>query len=346
MAEISQWWDAGGRILYYLSFHLARAFLTVLQRDSYLYWPFLLSALLLVVFVSISVAGSNQGNGETQHWHQRFRSYFTSRLWWHRSARADYRLYFANALIFPGLIAPLMLSDVNIVAIMDSILSPNGATPVDASGFIGVGVRVLFTIVFFVAFDFGRFFAHSLMHDVPALWPFHKVHHSAEVLTPITSYRIHPVEMLLMAWIPALATGVVTWSFNHFAGAGISFYTFLGLHVFIWMFNLVDNLRHSPVWLSYGPRLGQWLISPAHHQLHHSVESRHWGCNRGSNLAIWDRLYGSLYVPGHQPESFRMGLGDDSEANWHNLRTIYVQPFKESFCTLWDFARGRSGSQA
>ena len=149
-----------------------------------------------------------------------------------------------------------------------------------------------------------------------------------------------------MAWVPALMTGIVTWAFNRFAGAGVTFYSFLGLHVLIWVFNLIDNLRHSPVWLSYGLTVGRWLVSPAHHQLHHSVESRHWGCNRGSNLAIWDRLYGTLYVPGLEPETFRLGLGDDSEAKWHSLWTIYVQPFKESLRTIWALARTRSGSQA
>jgi sterol desaturase/sphingolipid hydroxylase (fatty acid hydroxylase superfamily) len=209
-----------------------------------------------------------------------------------------------------------------------------------------VAIRIAFTIVFFIAFDFGRFLAHSLLHDIAALWPFHKVHHSAEVLTPITSYRIHPVEMLMMAWVPALMTGIVTWAFNRLAGAGVTFYSFLGLHVLIWVFNLIDNLRHSPVWLSYGLTVGHWLVSPAHHQLHHSVESRHWGCNRGSNLAIWDRLYGTLYVPGLKPETFRLGLGDDSEEKWHSLWTIYVQPFKESLRTIWALAHTRSGTQS
>jgi len=29
------------------------------------------------------------------------------------------------------------------------------------------------------------------MHQVPVLWAIHKVHHSAEVLTPLTRYREH-----------------------------------------------------------------------------------------------------------------------------------------------------------
>lgn len=89
-----------------------------------------------------------------------------------------------------------------------------------------------------------------------------------------------------------------------------------GPHVVIWALNLIGNLRHAPVWLSYGPRLGRWLLSPAHEQLHHNCGARDFGCNRGFELATGDRLYGTHYVPAMQPETFRMGLGDGAEAQF------------------------------
>jgi sterol desaturase/sphingolipid hydroxylase (fatty acid hydroxylase superfamily) len=48
--------------------------------------------------------------------------------------------------------------------------------------------------------------------------------------------------------------------------------------------------------------------------------------NRGFELAVWDRLYRTLFVPGRK-ESFRMGLGDGTDPQWHNVRRMYVQPF-------------------
>ena len=132
----------------------------------------------------------------------------------------------------------------------------------------------------------------------------------------MTAFRAHPVDLAVMAWVPALTTGIVIWCFHRYANAGIGMITFLGLHTIIWAFNLVGNLRHWQVWLSYGPTLNRWLISPAHHQLHHSYEPRHLGCNRGFELAVWDRLYGTLYVPPLAPETFRMGLGDGSDGQW------------------------------
>jgi sterol desaturase/sphingolipid hydroxylase (fatty acid hydroxylase superfamily) len=141
-----------------------------------------------------------------------------------------------------------------------------------------------------------------------------------------------------MAWVPALTTGVATWAFNQAAASPVSFYSFLGLHVLVFAFNLVGILRHSQVWLHYGPAWGKWLISPAHHQLHHSCEAEHIGVNRGFELAIWDRLYGTLYVPGRKPP-FRMGLGDGTDAQWHNVRAMYVLPFRNARARVASGAR-------
>jgi sterol desaturase/sphingolipid hydroxylase (fatty acid hydroxylase superfamily) len=127
--------------------------------------------------------------------------------------------------------------------------------------------------------------------------------------------------------------------------SGITFYTFLGLHVLIWVFSLIGNLRHSQVWLSYGSTLNHWLISPAHHQLHHSADARHRGCNRGFELAIWDRFYGTLCVPEDQAEQLRFGLGDDTDGQWRSVGRLYLWPFGLLAKRL-GFALPRSGRKA
>jgi sterol desaturase/sphingolipid hydroxylase (fatty acid hydroxylase superfamily) len=238
----------------------------------------------------------------------------------------DYRFYIINAVLFPMLAAPLLFGENAIASLINGVLHTAPASAAEAAT-ASVAMTTLFTLVFFVAYDLGRFLAHCLLHDVAFLWEFHKVHHSAEVLTPLTTFRAHPVDLLVMAWGGALTTGVVTWLFHVVVDSGITFYTFLGLHVLIWVFSLIGNLRHTQVWLSYGQRLNCWLISPAHHQLHHSAEARHLGCNRGFELAVWDRLYGTLCVPSDKPETFRLGLGDDSDDRWNSVRKLYLRPF-------------------
>jgi sterol desaturase/sphingolipid hydroxylase (fatty acid hydroxylase superfamily) len=187
-------------------------------------------------------------------------------------------------------------------------------------------MTLLYTVLFFVAYDFGRFVAHSALHDVPVLWEFHKPHHTAEVLTPMTAFRAHPVDLAVMAWGSAITTGVLTWAFQWLGGPTITAYQFLGMHVLLWGFNLLGNLKHWQLPISYGRVLDRWLISPAHHQLHHSAEARHFGRNRGFELAIWDRLYGTLALP-RPGEVFRMGLGDGSDGSWHRVWKLYCWPF-------------------
>jgi sterol desaturase/sphingolipid hydroxylase (fatty acid hydroxylase superfamily) len=299
-------------------FNLAKALTPFMQRDSYLWWPYIASSIVIALCAwrFLGAAGPSP-----RPWRDFWREYFGPQVWWHRSAQADYWLYLANALILPAILAIALVNERQFAGLLGL---QDGPPTIESTS---VAVRALFTIAFFVAYDFGRFVMHCLLHDVPVLWEFHKIHHSAEVLTPMTTYRAHPVELLLMAWGPIIATGLVVFAFNTIAPGTISLYYFLGWHVIFFGFNLVDNLRHSPVWLSYGPLVGRWLISPAHHQVHHSCEAQHLGCNRGFELAIWDRLYGTLYVPRVEPERFRTGLGDGTEARYHKLLSMYCLPF-------------------
>lgn len=304
--------------LYYVVFHLTKAITAFNQRDSFLYWPFAASALL----IAIAVAYVAHVKGRERSFGSRLRDGLSGRIWWNASARADYRLYFVNALVLPLLFGFVLFSDRHVVHWLDATF---GGTP--AAGDASIVSRIAFTLIFFLVYDFGRFLAHTLLHDVPVLWEFHKVHHSAESLNPMTTFRAHPVDLVVMAWVPALTTGVATWLFNRVAAVPVTVYTFLGLHVLVFAFNLIGILRHSHVWLHYGPSWGKWFISPAHHQLHHSCEPEHaGGVNRGFELALWDRLYGTLCVPGRKTE-LRMGLGDGTEGEWHNVRRMYVLPF-------------------
>jgi sterol desaturase/sphingolipid hydroxylase (fatty acid hydroxylase superfamily) len=227
-------------------------------------------------------------------------------------------------VILPALFAFVTFGDAQIVKALGQALGTRSPSSGDVES-ASIVARVIFTVVLFVAYDFGRFVAHSLLHDAPLLWEFHKVHHSAETLNPLTTFRAHPIDLVVMSWVPVVMTGIVTWIFNQVTANPVTFLTYLGVHILLLASNLIGTLRHTHVWVSYGPVLNKWLISPAQHQLHHSCEPQHLGCNRGFELAIWDRLYGTLYVPERQ-ESFTIGLGDGTDGRWHTLARLYCWP--------------------
>ena len=311
-------------LIYRLVYHGSKAVLAPLQRNSDFYWPFLLST-LLIAWIAWRFWSADHSSRGPAPWKAFRARYLSRKLWWHPSARVDYRFYLINAVFVPVALGSIWLQGAGVTAMLEQFLgsAPAGALNPDYR----IAARLAYSLLFFLAYDFGRFVAHCLLHDVPWLWEFHKVHHSAEVLTPLTAARAHPFDLALMAWVPALLTGTLTWCFHRWVDPGIAFYTFLGMHVLVWMFSLVDNLRHCQVWISYGGRLNRWLISPAHHQLHHSAEREHWGCNRGFELAIWDRVYGTLCVPPDLQPNFRYGLGDDSDGCWHSVGRLYFWPF-------------------
>jgi sterol desaturase/sphingolipid hydroxylase (fatty acid hydroxylase superfamily) len=305
--------------------YLFTAFFPFLQRQSQFYWPFLLSTLVVALVVWRLALGGEGGRGA---WGEFRRRYLGRALWWHPSARADYRYYIINAVIYPLVAGPALVTGATIASGLDGAFRPLLGTA-HALAQSGWAMKLGYTVLFFVAYDFGRFVAHSALHDVPVLWEFHKPHHSAEVLTPFTAFRVHPVDLAVMAWGSALTTGLVTWGFQRLGGPTITFYQFLEMHVLLWGFNLLGNLKHWQVWISYGRVLDRWLISPAHHQIHHSAEARHFGRNRGFELALWDRLYGTLALP-RRGDEFRMGLGDGSDGRWHRVWKLYFWPLRSA----------------
>ncbi|MDA0262255.1 MAG: sterol desaturase family protein [Proteobacteria bacterium] len=298
-------------------------FLAWLDHRSVLYWPFLLSALLLAIVVWFGPS-RRPLNAHTVDAFRR--TVFAKEVWWHRSARADYIYYVVNVILHGALFGSLILSMDWVALTTAKVL--NGTFGERLSDTDVGAARLALTLVFFLTLDFGRFIAHYALHHVPALWIVHKVHHSAEVLTPITSMRAHPIELIWMASVPAVTAGIPIGICIHLVGKDPGVILIGGLHVLIFAYSLIGNLRHSHIWLSYGTVLNHIFVSPAQHQIHHSLHPQHFGKNVGYALAIWDWLFRTLYVP-RSKESLTLGLGDGTEPAYHSLRGMYLKPFAD-----------------
>ncbi|MBY5990901.1 sterol desaturase family protein [Ferrimonas balearica] len=257
---------------------------------------------------------------------------FPASVYRHRSVRHDLGLWIVNRFIRVGLLAPVILTMVPIALGTTEVLEW-AFGPLQHLALSATTVAALFTLMLFIADDFTRFFLHWLLHRVPLLWDFHKVHHSAEVLTPMTIYRSHPVESYLYACRMALTQGLVVGLGYYLFGPTLTMQDILGANVFVFLFNLMgSNLRHSHIWVSWGDTLENWFISPAQHQVHHSEERRHWDTNMGSALAIWDRLWGTL-IKASEAGEFKFGAGGKVEGH-DTLAGLYLTPFKDAFARL------------
>ena len=164
------------------------------------------------------------------------------------------------------------------------------------------------------------------MHTIPFLWEFHKIHHSAKVLTPVTFYRVHPVENFLFGLRYSLSIGFVTGVFIYFFGSMIDIYMVLGVNVFLFIFSIFgSNLRHSHVPFSYGSFLEKWFISPKQHQIHHS--RKHFDKNYGGYIAIWDRVFGTLSLS-NSVKVMKFGLRREQMKDYLSLKDLLFRPIR------------------
>ena len=84
-------------------------------------------------------------------------------------------------------------------------------------------------------------------------------------------------------------------------------------------------LLHSHIWFSFGWFLNHIFISPAHHQIHHSRAPQHFNKNLGDTFAIWDWLFGTLYLP-KGDKNIRTGVSENEQADFDRARDCYVLP--------------------
>lgn len=251
------------------------------------------------------------------------------RIYGHGSARLDYRFFYFNAILGGLILAPLVAAPLVAGTVADLL---GGTSP--AGGEPDFEWRVALTIATVVAMDLALYVGHRLQHRLPLLWEFHKVHHSAEALTPVTAFRVHPIDDLLNLSLTALFTGVVQGVFHVVAGTGVADIEVLGVNVILFAWYVFGfQLRHSHVWLAYPRWLSHILISPAQHQIHHSRAPRHFDRNMGFIFAFWDAIGGTLYVPAAK-EDLTYGVAGETNP-FGSVCDLYVRPFRTAFAIVW-----------
>lgn len=311
----------------WFSANLLELFGYVNDANKRIYWGYLASALLLSVWVYTRSSSASS--------HSFWSFLFPRRIWLAASARQDYVIFVVNKLIKSVVFTPFLFTIVPVALAVSGVLESIISLPTPTMGWLPIadwGVITIFTVLLFLADDFSRFLLHWILHKVPFLWEFHKVHHSAKVLTPMTIYRSHPVESLLYAIRMTATQGVVVGVCFVLFGSRLTMFDVVGANVFVFAFNILgSNLRHSHIWLSWGDRIEGWLISPAQHQLHHSVEPRHFDRNLGSALAIWDRWFGTLVKASSVTRPPDVGLGNETLPSF---LALYYQPFLLAFKQL------------
>lgn len=314
--------------------------------DDRLYLPYIVSFVVICfgLFLFRDRFRVSAGDEHTNF----FKYLFPRSVYTHRSAIADFKFYAVNRVFGFIFLASLAGFALYVSGLVNQFFQTIFGPSLPGWGEENIGLfRLLYFITLFLVADLSFYAYHFLHHKVMFFWEFHKVHHSAEVLTPITNYRNHPIEKFFLVLIGGLPTGTVIGAFGYVFGRDIGSPDFLALTLFNttvtgFLFAQFSNLRHSHIWLSYGPVLEHIFISPAQHQIHHSYEDRHLDKNFGLQLAIWDWMFGTLYVPQGR-EEFRLGLHDREHEQYHSVLALYFLPLLKAGRVLMGYAsRGQA----
>lgn len=174
-----------------------------------------------------------------------------------------------------------------------------------------------------VVSELPQYWVHRWQHEHDLLWRYHSVHHSVSRLYWLNGARNHPVDLgmnYLVGYLPLIALGAS--------------------EPVIMLFTLFDPLlgtiQHSNIALRLGPL--NYLFSACEpHRWHHSRSQVEAKSNYGSNLLVWDVVFGTFYLPpGRAP--LAVGIADMPDFprsfvaqlaapfRWHRLRRSSAQP--------------------
>jgi sterol desaturase/sphingolipid hydroxylase (fatty acid hydroxylase superfamily) len=148
----------------------------------------------------------------------------------------------------------------------------------------------------FVVAELPQYWLHRLQHEWDGLWRFHAVHHSAPRLYWLNAARFHPVDLWLLyavGWLPLAILGCPE----------------VVLALFVMFDAVLGIFQHSNVDVRLG-RLNRVFSMAEPHRWHHSRVLREANTNYGSNLILWDLVFGTFFLPPGRRGPDGIGIAD------------------------------------
>ena len=160
--------------------------------------------------------------------------------------------------------------------------------------------------------DFVQYWFHRAFHQIPFLWGFHAVHHSAKKMDWLAGSRMHIVEIIglrSMTVVPMYVLG--------FAEGALHLYILL---VYLNATFVHANVRFNVEWLK------PLIVTPRFHHWHHGIEKEAIDVNFAIHFPLFDKLFGTYYMPKNQwPSGYGIGGHPVPNGYWKQL----MYPFKK-----------------
>lgn len=158
---------------------------------------------------------------------------------------------------------------------------------------------------------------HIVFHKVSWLWPIHAIHHLDTDVDVSTSYRTHPLQLLVI--LPLVAPLVLL--------LGIPPEAALAYQLFHAAMNVFSHSNlHLPSWLDVPLR--KVIVTPDFHRLHHCSDRRYTDSNYGNSVPWFDYLFGTAtWRPPEQQPTMKLGLQYLRAPGDSRIDRLLVLPF-------------------
>ena len=187
------------------------------------------------------------------------------------------------------------------------------------------------TIIFILStlfLDLIAYINHWIHHNVGLFWDLHEFHHSASEMNIMCRNRVLPIESIFLDFlrlpfsifcgliiIKGLATGSVLILSIQILHTALSF--------------IADFFGHSSLKIIYPKPISYFLMSPACHWLHHSINPDHYNCNFGVTYSIWDRMFGTFIDESHIENINGFGVENTQYNKHHPIYSMYFLPLSK-----------------
>ena len=175
--------------------------------------------------------------------------------------------------------------------------------------------------------DFTQYWVHRAFHRVPALWRIHAIHHSAENMDWLAGSRLHLVDAVVtrgLTYVPIFVLG----------------FPQTALIPYVFIVAAQATFIHANVRWEFWP-FRRFIATPAFHHWHHSAEREAVDRNFAVHTPLWDRLFGTYYLPDRWPAAYGLCGGRDVPSRW---LTQLVYPFRRKQSSSATKSTGRDSA--
>ena len=122
------------------------------------------------------------------------------------SVHADLKLFALSVIFMPAVVGGLVISSNTVAKGVHTVLDGLFGAMSDPA-LPALQIKIISTLILFLAYEIGYFVDHYLKHRVSFLWELHKLHHTADALTPLTNFRNHPIDNIVFGYMLAIFIG-------------------------------------------------------------------------------------------------------------------------------------------